>query len=1475
MVTKGIVMKLCSLFKYLFFFLSLINFLAAASLSDNFELNNTAGWQNHQGIVFAPAPVNSNVLELAHNAFTYKTYNFSVASSGAAVTIDFDFYAVGKWEATDTLYIYFNGAYQYIGGIPGTDGNTQVVSKHFSFPATLDANGQIILYLYVGSNKASEKGYIDNINLNTGKDPSYRDFGLRYQQTFNGDIYTIGNTILVTPKTQKSTICNTYTDGLQLTPIAKSNDNYFLCAYWADTTLSFPTTTAVLPQPSAGAKVKWAGLYWQALLDGNATIPKAAMQIKLKHSALATYTTITPDVLDQKVGAAGIPGYLSYAAFADVSKYFVDNNLTSGTISVGDIPVVEGKIAQLGTYGAWSLVVIYEDANSTLKNFSVYDGWQKVDQFNTLVNIDIGGFHTPQNPTNVAASLSVFTAEGDKYIPADALQVKPSKQNAFTTLLNNFDSTIDTASARTPNPSNNQGIDIRTFELGTAGHDIILSEESNMTLQFTSSATTDADGNPAQDAYWPSLVTFAAELYAPRICYDYSASMGDQIPIPTKSTREINSSTFGGGLPLKVQFLIHSYEADFTYIHSKAYLTFTGPDAANLTHNHNYMEMSPANKNSYFKYIDPHPELEVNATLGQVALGTNVIGVPNNNGGELTAQATTYAILGYDINTTQNSIATKFDLHFDGQIIFQSGEAPVNYAFSTDANNIPRCETNATYDTLPMGLNIERTNTELEAAETKYTLTTQITGRPYSVDIVTYTSDGVKTVAAQQPLDTTVELELINADAFQNSSAAGYDTTCQNPAPIGTGKLIYLDPNNQDPVHKGRHAVTIPTDTNGFINNTQAVHNAAFRLWVLTKKDPSGKNVVMKHNCTDKSTTNTCFMDLYDAQIFADANQSKYCDVDCHDAGKTNTSCYTCLKDYYSVAICSRDNFSIRPESFHVTISDDNFKLANTPTLLADNNNATTHHLAAGYKYVLEVNTTNFGDDSLSSGYYSDRFAQQTYGFGAIPPFGNPGNIAIAEFSAVNPTPCSDRNSTSLPYHFSNGTLVGTRSYISYNNVGRYELWYSDSSWTEVDQSTSGYKPIFAGVAVDDCNLSSYSSSQGRATGCTIYSAAGSKNRILTQIKPYAFDLSALALVKYPNTARNIMYLNDLNNSTNYANYNPANPIIDMAISIEGKITARGADNYRLTNFTDNCVAQPLTLQLIHTSNPAEQILTDSNGNLVQFQQFLQQTLTTNPWSDTQVGADKNVTLTKDLVNTVAAFPEGVGSTPGKATIYLNTTYKKPLNSTVNPFVVTYKQLYAKGAASLSYDANMTTGNIPDGNSSYADTNITYYFAKVTPLRTTYANVSANYKQTPLYVDIFCDNGTCASFDLNQTTQSPDELTTWYDASNIFDNANDGTTNLVVTDVNGTVNPTNTILFNSGAASQTDINVTLNAGTPRPHTITVEIQPVPWLRYDSSNAFGYPSYKVEFSDAGWAGVGNTGSVVETGSSKESSQRTNW
>jgi hypothetical protein len=206
----------------------------------------------------------------------------------------------------------------------------------------------------------------------------------------------------------------------------------------------------------------------------------------------------------------GVNGY-SYDTYAPIPQLIGKAaTLVNGWITGANIKAYTGTDdSGLGNYGAWTLVVVYSDPNSTLKNISVFDGYKKVANQTgyQTVTVPVSGFITPSSG-DVHSSLGLFVGEGDKYLPGDTLSLNG-------TSLNNTNAFSSIITGVTTNPTfiNNEGIDIQNFSVGVDGVNshpqIIGNNASNANITMTST----------QDTYFPSMVAFTTDLYEPRVCY--------------------------------------------------------------------------------------------------------------------------------------------------------------------------------------------------------------------------------------------------------------------------------------------------------------------------------------------------------------------------------------------------------------------------------------------------------------------------------------------------------------------------------------------------------------------------------------------------------------------------------------------------------------------------------------------------------------------------------------------------------------------------------------------------------------------------------------------------------------------------------------------------------------------------------------------------------------------------------------------
>jgi len=277
-------------------------------------------------------------------------------------------------------------------------------------------------------------------------------------------------------------------------------------------------------------------------------------------------------------------------------------------------------------------------------------------------------------------------------------------------------------------------------------------------------------------------------------------------------------------------------------------------------------------------------------------------------------------------------------------------------------------------------------------------------------------------------------------------------------------------------------------------------------------------------------------------------------------------------------------------------------------------------------------------------------------------------------------------------------------------------------------------------------------------------------------------------------------------------------------------------------------------------------------------QQYLQHTDNIHAAVDTAIGYDQNLTLPKVAFPDAVKVVDGVTIKPGKARIILHTTLKKPKTSPSDPVIAHYDAIFSSSPDARS-NADLSKKYIPDGNNTSYDRNITYYFAKISPLQTFYDNVSTSSKITPLSVDIYCSLLDCNTT-YNLTTNAVNGNNNWY-SDTFYDSTKDGTTDLSVSTIFGTpagpaVNPNTNVAFIHPNATRTDVNISLS-GAARPTTVDIQIEPVPWFSYNPLDTInGYPHYRVKFiGNSSWSGVGNTGNVVETTSNRDSINRMNW
>ena len=1253
-------------------------------------------------------------------------------------------------------------------------------------------------------------------------------------------------------------------------------------------------------EESNGTGIAWAGLFWQGRVSVRNTYPlrygvipfdgsnyketngsgsfdivkSDANKIWLKINN-SNYHKIEADRLIYTTNRSK-----TYAAYADVTKLIQQAKLKRGRnlFQIANLLATEGREPNPGVFGGWSLVIIYkEDLSGKVRNISAYYGFDVVS--NNVYTIK--GLRLPKYG-NVSSKAALFSGEGEYrygYRPGnnskDWIKISDDNKNYIympdsqgnplpsDRSIGNRDNIFDAHLSGVKRDhidgryndlqNNNDGVDVDIFDLSN-----IMSNYRDKNGGIDTIYLKTFSNN---DYITPSMIIFATELYVPKLCYDYSLRLGDYINIKSDDR---NFSIYKiSDLPLEVKTIIKSEEADFDLIESKLRNEFYNKDG-NKSNAFSYIPGSAKTSPPNIPVYDD--AIEVDTTTGEIAIGKS----PTKKGGIIGAKELIYSKQEYHFK--KDSFDGKFDIVLDAKISFD-GIHKVPYTMSTGAPEgsifkLKRCQINPVYDPIWGMFNVERGNSKFSQSEAKKdALYTQVVGVPYQVSIASYKKDANGKFTKKNRVKTTLELELIDAGTFENNSSAGFDSVCNNPDTYNEGVLVYLD-------NKARKKINIPNDYPTYPQNL-ALKNAAFRLWALTKKDNnSSARILVEHNCKDKNDS-ACFEQLYnDVYAKGEDKDKKQCKSACN--GKGGKECYKCLRAHFAIPICSRDNFSIRPQSYTIRAIDTNetkvSKLSGvTPIVIGQNiNNQQRKHIAAGYAYKLDTEATKYFERSRVDGYYF------------ISKKDSSSSLAQAIVDNTNSSKCFDRNNAFLDIIMVNGKSIGlgkidhnstkiVRNALMVNNVGKYDIHIEDEEWTEVDHEGYRYKPF---PNNKDCDLNSTNAKNGKLNavrGCLIATNKGPKTYpdLKVWLHPYKFDLTSLSATSSPNSSADYVFFADINDTKSNLPY-------VMALKLSGGIKAYGKNNSLLTNYTNGCAAYNTSVSLDY-SNDRDQNLTSSKGYNLTLQNYI---------FNSQAGDNKNDVNTstvspvnKGLITTNFAkryfidINKGVGSYDH----YIN--FKRDFNDPINPFKLHLGRFDIISPQEV-ITADLNSSFIPKGQ-KIIDINKTFYYARVEPKQDFYDNIYTNRVNTPVGISIYCDygsvaNGICLnSYDVNVSYITNENG--WY----YFDKYStaDGQISLNIDDTKNTkyghtsINPSNPSNFNNGIAK--DVNVTLNTNglgnVDFPYEFSVGptqnmIQNTPYLLFNKLGVNIAPSsiFGGKFvRDVGtWSGEGRTGFATD-------------
>lgn len=1036
--------------------------------------------------------------------------------------------------------------------------------------------------------------------------PNPRTFSVAKTTNIYGNVLIIGNT----------NMCKNNGSGVCTDPGASRNNDINMMYSDPDgasdpTTFNSSSAKFSLPTHST---IKWAKLYWQGYLVGETdAVKNSAKSVKFAKAG-QTYTTIDSNATNYDFNWIYFTSdRYYYQGSADVTAQVLAGG--EGNYTVANIVSEIGQPTG-GSYGAWALVIVYENLDDTFKNVTVFDGYQGIvtsgDQgtastyaaangcsadtgARNSMTIPLSGFLTPKTGT-VNSSLSIFAGEGDKGATGDhmALTDKNGVSRYIANALNPYDdifnSTItyngstvtNTTSPVSITPyysSNSMGADIDTFDVSK--------DKDGNTLIGNNQTSTNVTLDTSGDGYMPGVFAFSTELYMPELCYDYSYKQDNQyLKADNNGSSGIIPLLTGtiSNNPLEVSIYVRNKEAD---INVQGVSFYSDLNTSVFSYVPGSTGTSNVNGSSYITRIDSSGGCTYDSTLTstvacndgnnvRIGLGHNARGYGETTAGYLAGQEFVYAKfeikpLFPGLQDVNESLGLKLDYYIQPDI--SAAPSIRNYTFGKD---IKLCPPSSGYTPVWGTFNVVDHYAATINGLPANNLHTQISRKPFAVDVATYekNTDGTYTKVPTIDMNSTVLVEMIDVDAFHDMNAS-----CANPGSAKTPPIyVRIDHTSTD------MTINVPVQDASYHNF--AVKNAAYRIWYFDQNQS-----LINWTATTSDTTQrnlTSISGLYQPSYHTE------CTSACSSA--TSTTCFNCLKANYAHPICSRDNFAVRPESYDLRIYDVNPALVQTDL----QKDATKIDLSTQYQYA-PMYASATGRINLAAG-YNYRFDLNATGNDAnlsgVPGYTRNFNGANLDFNATMiwepqvghvTTGCNDTASKDLSFYVANGQMVNTEQ--NQTQVGDYRLNIIDPSWTAVDwdSTLTGHHTTSNGFELtrEDCIVGSDSTNVvNNKVGCITTSAHSGggyvyKDHLLT-LKPAKFDVNSteygVGKIPLPIVAGSgYVYDSDVGIDNDMA----------MSVRSSGPVKAVGYNGEALSNFVKDCYATDLTLSIGNNANLA------------------------------------------------------------------------------------------------------------------------------------------------------------------------------------------------------------------------------------------------------------------------------------------------
>lgn len=1005
------------------------------------------------------------------------------------------------------------------------------------------------------------------------------------------------------------------------------------------------------------------------------------------------------------------------------------------------------------------------------------------------------------------------------------------------------------------------------------------------------------------DAAWDTgvFVNKIQGIRGPQLCYDYAYKQNNQY-ITNKSyfgqTPRIDSAVFPNTL-VPVSIYIKNLET--------SELT-----AQNLKMNINDINISQAiYQPSSITVIKPNSI--VSTALPDNSNGMSVDDSYIHNALIGNLGSTEYFYFTYGLMPLTNDLDMPLNSTLSFDLSVQGVTIPYSYTLGSD--KLPMCAGSVTYSASPGIYNMvdrQLNATTLNAGSTnvKYNLPTQVASRPTEMKIVSFDPNNLNTVKAA---NTVMAVELIDVGGYFDTNASCYDpnSAITQRAWVKFGNYDANTTNANFNTSLFGTGMNLNVSANDFYAKVR--ENMTYRL--SYNLDDNNGSVQVETLANGKSKLK--FFTTYAGQSCAtdiDGNPNsqdtvpQWCGSNGGgggtgmDADELRT-CMECIFGLKTKRICSRDNFSTRPEAFNIDMKDPTNSIV-VPKI---------SNLAAGYNYRFDINATNHLNSNSTSGYVAS-FNNQYLSDRNVTFVWEPNGRIV--------NGCNNTLSPSLEFFFVDGAI--TNQTRMHSNVGRYELKARDKKWTSVDQTPmSHHNNATNWISGDDCNQSSNGSvsvySLGKSylenmVGCEIssnhfnYNAGIQYNDYNLTFKPYSFEMIGSFRLGEGNTTSVPPNIPISAGESKFLYMNDIGVLADKNMSLRGDytITAKGANNATLSNFVNECYSEDVNLTLIHTKPNLISPLylarfSDKNAtNNAVLQDY---DVNSVPVGETLLRTVDNSSFTKD----------GAGALLTE--VYLD--YNRNNTIRTNPMTVSYGN-YGTRCTDLNECQHIANG-ITDHNASGSSPtgfNVTHFYGRAqgqtTRIRSPQGQVNA-IGNTRIGFEVFCGNDgvtNCNPANLATPLVLPSGLLAprgedigWYlnldhhdtDPTNALNHSDQfftpyGRADLDMIAAGSTETTANVTLSEAEINAVNGINVTATqTGFERfgvnydgangyPYYVRIQNNPSAWLIFNPPGDTNLLSneFMIEFNkQSGWIGESTSGQATDNDASINTSRRIMW